>query len=155
MRASEDKHKIEKVTDLRQLLRLVTQDEPGMIEYVYSTLQVGDVWWVPDSVTGLSKHRHPWVIVRGYTTTQSGIVACLRTTTFTRRDEKLGILTPPGIISGLDREGLIVLRSRRTLDAAEFRNIEYEYIGRLPEEWIEKIHDARRALAAQVRARAR
>ena len=147
MGASEGK-KIERVTSLGELLRLVAQDEEGLKEYVYSNLTIGDTWWIPDAVTGLSKQRHPWIIVRGYVPGQAGVIACLRTTTFAQSNQKRGIVVPAGVLPELDKDGLLILEFARTFDAVAFRD--FQYIGRLPSEWIEKVRVYRRR-----RARAR
>ena len=144
MGASEEK-KIERVTSLGDLLRLVTQDEEGLAEYLYSNLAIGDTWWIPDAVTGLSKQRHPWIIVRGYVPGQAGVIACLRTTTFAQSSQKRGIVIPAGALPELDRDGLLVLEFARTFDAVAFRD--FQYIGRLPGECIDKIQEYRRRRA--------
>jgi hypothetical protein len=128
--------KIERVKDLRQLRLLFTQDEDGLKEYVYPQLRVGDVWWIPDSMSDFGEsQRHPWVIVRGYSLGRANVMACPRTTKIagTRR----GLVTPPGILPGLDQRGLILLRFRRSFVAKHFRD--FEYIGQLPNTWIQKI----------------
>jgi hypothetical protein len=130
-------YNIDRITSLSDLMRLVAQDEAGLAKFVYTDLQLGDVWWIPDSVTGLSKQRHPWVVVRAYASTSASATVCLRTTTFQPRDVAHGIILPEGVLPGLDKPGLIIPGHRRVLPAANFR--EYEHIGRLPDEWVQRI----------------
>jgi hypothetical protein len=121
------------------LLRLMAQTEGGLDQYVYPYLRFGDVWWIPDAATGLSKEQHPWIIVRSYSAERATVAACLRTTSFQNADRKHGIVMPANILPGLNREGLILPMLRRTFNAEEFQN--YQYVDRLPEEWIRKIHE--------------
>jgi hypothetical protein len=105
---------------------------------VYPNLRVGDAWWLPDAFTHFgNKLRHPWVIVQPYSDRRPTVIACPRTT----RLEKTcrGIVIPEGVIDGFDRPGLLELRHRRVFVAREFRY--FDYIGRLPEEWIRRIRD--------------
>jgi mRNA-degrading endonuclease toxin of MazEF toxin-antitoxin module len=136
--------KVTRVKDFNQLRLLLAQDENGLHEYVYSRLRLGDVWWIPDDVSGFGEgERHPWIIVRGYSARQVSVIACPRTTSMssTRR----GIVTPAGILPALDQDGLIVLKLRRSFVAKDFLN--FEYIGRLPESWMQKILDFYQAMA--------
>jgi mRNA-degrading endonuclease toxin of MazEF toxin-antitoxin module len=138
---------IKRVRDLSELRRLLTQDESGCEVYLYSQLAFGDVWWIPDALTGLSinKMRHPWVIVKGYTSRVASVIVCPRTTTLKSNDIKRGILTPANILPGLDKEGLFLLNHRRTFSTTIFRDL--EYIGKLPESTCDKIRDFIKVLA--------
>jgi hypothetical protein len=128
--------KIEQVNDLRQLRLLLTQDENGLKEYIYPWLRVGDMWWIPDSISGFGKdQRHPWVIVRGYSVGRASVIACPRTTKMTGSPR--GLVMRSGILPALDQDGLILLKFRRAFAARDFRG--FEYLGRLPDRWIEKI----------------
>ncbi len=124
---------------LANLGHLLAQTEGGLDQYVYPYLQFGDVWWIPDAATGLNKAQHPWIIVRGYSIDRATVAACLRTTSFQIADRKRGLVMPANILPSLDKEGLIVPMMRRTFNADDFQN--YQYIDRLPEEWIRKIHE--------------
>lgn len=132
------KTKTTRVKDFGELLLLLTQDEPGLEEYVYPRLRLGDAWWIPDEITGFSqKQRHPWVVVRGYSPRLASVVACPRTTDI--RCIQRGIVTPADILPGLDQDGLFLLRFRQSFVARDF--CYYEYIGRLPENLIRRILD--------------
>ena len=136
--------KITRVKDLSQLRLLLAQDENGLKEYVYLRLRLGDVWWIPDNVSGFgTKQRHPWLIVRGYSAGRTSIIACPRTTSIS--DPERGIITPAGILPGLNQDGLVVLKLRRSFIVKDFFN--FEYIGRLPKSWIQKILDFYQAMA--------
>jgi len=117
--------KIRSVKELSRLRILLTQEETGCEEYLYSQLDFGDVWWIPDSVTGFSiyKERHPWVIVIGYLSHISSVIASPRTSSHLPKDIKGGILTPANLLPGLEKEGLLLLHHRRTFQAAIFRDL--------------------------------
>lgn len=138
---------IKHVKDLSELRILLTQDDTGREEYLYSQLAFGDVWWIPDTITGFSmaKLRHPWVIVKGYSSHIASIIVSPRTTTYQPKNVKRGVLTPANILPGLGKEGLLLLHHRRTFSTTIFRDL--EYIGRLPESWCNKIQDFYQALA--------
>lgn len=128
--------KVERVKDLRQLLLLLAQDENGLKQYVYPRLRIGDVWWIPDSVSGFGvAQRHPWVVVRGYSVGRANVTACPRTTQLASAHR--GLVTPAGILPELDQKGLIILRFRRQFVARDFRG--FDYVGRLPDCRIQKI----------------
>ena len=132
----DDHDQIISVRTLRDLRLLVTQTEEGLEEHVFSKLRIGDVWWIPDTVTGFAdKQRHPWAIVRGYSARYPTVIASPRTTIRGSR----GIMTPGGMLAGLDRPGIIVVGLRRTFRAKAFCG--YEYAGRLPQEYIDEIED--------------
>ena len=142
--------KIERVKDLRQLRLLLAQDEDGLHEYVYRRLIIGDVWWIPDDVGGFGQgERHPWVIVRGYSSGRANVVACPRTTKPT--SPQRGVMTPSGILPDLDQKGFILLVFRRSFVAGDFRH--FDYIGRLSNHWIQKIQDFYKAQAKGKTAR--
>jgi hypothetical protein len=130
--------KIAYVGTLRDLRLLLSQDEVGLARFVFSRLRIGDIWWIPDAVTGFAdKERHPWVITKGYCPHRATIVACPRTTLL--KGQYRGIMTPANILPGLDRAGLVEISFRRSFRARDFR--EYEYIGRFPDEYIKRIRD--------------
>lgn len=128
----------------RDLRRLLTETEEGMENHVYSKLARGDVWSIPDQVTGFGeKDKHPWVVVRNYKRGSSFVEISPRTTKFKRGDDgKQGIITPAGIIPELNKEGLILLKHRVKLTVEEFRD--YVYLGRLPDQWIQRLQDFHR-----------
>ena len=128
--------KITSVNDLSRLRLLLTQDEEGLAEFVFPNLQIGDVWWIPDSVSGFGdKEQHPWVVVRRYQPGRANVMACPRTTD--TRNSTRGIVTPAGVLPDLDQEGLIVLAHRRAFAAVDFAS--YQYSGRLPTIYIQRI----------------
>jgi len=127
---------IRRINDFAQLLSLVTQTEEGLQKYLYSRLEVGDMWWIPDSVSGFGqKESHPWVVVVPFKTNRPPVLACPRTTKQGKRKDQL--YTPAGILPGLNKEGVILLGFRRSFEAAAFRD--FDYIGRLSDEWVRKI----------------
>jgi len=126
---------------LNRLRALLAQDEDGRKEYLYPHLTHGDVWWIPDRVTGFSttKDQHPWVIVSGYKPYGTIITACPRTSSDLQKNKKHGILTPANALPGLDREGVFILKHRRTFSLTQFQD--YLYIGKLPEPTLKAITD--------------
>lgn len=140
-----------KVTAFSDLLKLVAQDDEGLNQYVYSKLVLGDVWWIPDSVTYFGKkERHPWVVVLGYSPRRSTVVICPRTTK-PNVSSLRGILTPAGVLEGLDQQGTFILDHRQSFQAERFR--EFSYIGRLPEHWLQRIRIFNQALNNQGKSR--
>jgi len=137
----ENKKLVKNIKGFGQLRALLSQAENGRVEYLYPQLRLGDVWWIPDSITGFSnnKSQHPWVIVNGYQPRSMNVVVCPRTSSYQWKDTKRGILTSANILPGLEKEGLFVLRLRRTFPATHFDS--FEYIGRLPEVIIKRIQD--------------
>lgn len=126
------------VTSLQQLRQLLAQSENGLKEFVFSRLLVGDVWLIPDDESGFShKTEHPWVIIHAYDEKRPYVTACPRTRQL--RGKHRGIITPPGIVPGLDAKGLILLAHRVKFEVERFR--EWTYLGRFSDEWIRKIKD--------------
>lgn len=123
----------------QDLRRLLTETSEGMEDHVHTKLCVGDVWSIPDEVTGFShKNKHPWVIIREFKKRQRFVSIAPRTTKYTSHDDgKRGIVTPSNLIDGLDKEGLILFQARMKLTPEEFRD--FIYLGRLPSEWCDKI----------------
>jgi len=133
-----------KINDLKQLRLLLTQDAAGLKEHVYDRLQVGDMWWIPDSVSHFGKkERHPWVVVLGYSPNRPPILASPRTTQIGKRSDEL--LIPANLLPTLDRAGVVLLDFRRPFPVDRFR--EFEYIGRLPEKYIHKIQNWLKSVA--------
>lgn len=132
---SEPSHKVKSFQDL---LQLVTQDEQGMHKHLYSKLQTGDVWWIPDLVTKFgNRDKHPWVVVSGYKPNRPPVIASPRTTKF-KSGMRLGeLFTPGGILPDLTKDGVILVKLRRSFSAEKFR--EFEYIGRLSDDWINEL----------------
>ena len=137
----ENNNLVKNIKGFGQLRSLLSQAENGREEYLYPQLSIGDVWWIPDSITGFSdiRSRHPWVIVNGYEPHKMNLVACPRTSSYQWKDKKRGILTSANILPGLEKEGLFVLRHRRTFPLAQFQD--FEYIGKLPVPMLKKIQD--------------
>lgn len=123
---------------LQELRLLLTQTEVGMAEHVYPKLKVGHVWQIPDEISGFGdKDTHPWIVVRDFQNGQSSVMVSPRTTSV--KSGKRGIVTPAGLLSGLDKEGVIVLKHRRSFSVEMFRDL--TYLGCLPDTWIYKITD--------------
>lgn len=137
---------VRRINDFAQLLSLVTQTEEGLQKYIYGRLEVGDTWWIPDSVSGFGqKENHPWIVVVPFKPTHPPVLACPRTTKRGRRKDEL--YTPAGVLPDLDKEGAILLGFRMSFVASAFRD--FDYIGRLPEEWVRKIRlEMRRQLGS-------
>ena len=120
---------------LKNLRRLLTDDDEGLEKFVYPNLRLGDVWWIPDTVTKFGdREGHPWVIVGPYSSKRPNIFAAPRTT---KNLNRKGIKTPAGHPPGLDAEGLVLLNLKRPFSPRDFRD--FEYIGRLPADIINKI----------------
>ncbi len=108
----------------------------SVVPNVLSRLQFGDVWWIPSSITRFdNKPMRPWVIVRGYSSRRAGVVVSPRTTQMNRRHR--GLAMPPGVPMGLNKEGLVLLEVRRTINVKDFQDC--EYVNRLSNRWIEQI----------------
>jgi hypothetical protein len=138
--------KTESVVDLKRLLFLLTQDDEGFRTHIVPRLRLGDMWWIPDDLSGFGAgEKHPWVVVNGYSDHRASIVACPRTTQV--KGNHYGIITPSGVLPGLTMEGQLLLRYRRAFSASQFR--EFEYIGQLSEEWVSMIEEFNRDLAIQ------
>jgi mRNA-degrading endonuclease toxin of MazEF toxin-antitoxin module len=132
------------IRTFQHLRLLLSQDDDGLARYVYPCLTLGDIWWIPDEVTGFAdKQRHPWVVLQGFSNRRTTIVACPRTTS--TKNHRDGILMPAGLVPGLDRPGLIMLRHRRSFTARMFR--EFEYVGRLPDDFIKRIREYQSTVA--------
>jgi hypothetical protein len=145
-----DDEKTESVVELKRLLFLLTQDDEGFRAHIVPRLCLGDMWWIPDEITGFGGgQRHPWVIVKGFSSHRPNIVVCPRTTRL--RGDQRGIITPAGILPDLAIEGRLVLSYRQGFAARGFR--EFEYIGRLSAEWVKKIEDFNRELTRRRRSR--
>lgn len=128
--------KLNRAKSLADLRKLLAQDKEGLEKFVYPRLRFGDVWWIPDEITGFAeKEKHPWVVVKGYSPGRITVVVCPRTTS--RINLQRGIITPAGVLEGLDQPGLFVLEHRRVLPAEEFKD--FSYIGYLSENWRQNI----------------
>ena len=136
-------NKIDRIRDLSELRRPLTQSEEGQAKYLHSRMRLGDLWWIPDAVTGFSKDRHPWVVVRPYTPHIASVSVCPRTSSI-KASPGQGIQTPANILDGLDRSGDIMLLLRRTLPAMSFRD--YDYMGWLPDVWSHKVDSGYRSM---------
>lgn len=141
------KESIKRVQTLGDLRSLLTQDETGREDYLYPHLEFGDVWWIPDEITGFSQSRekHPWVIVNGYSPRVVSVMVSPRTSSYRPNQTKRGLLTPANLLPGLDKEGLLLLLHRRSFVTVNFSD--YEYIGRLPEPWIRQMREFYRKVA--------
>lgn len=128
--------KIKTTKSFAGLQQLLSQDQEGFEQYVAPNLEFGDVWWIPDEVSGFgNKDQHPWVIVKGYSSYRANVIACPRTSSIQRSNQ--GVVTPAGLLSGLDRVGLFLLKHRHPFVAQDFRD--FIHIGRLPQDWINKL----------------
>jgi hypothetical protein len=134
----ENEDDLKRVRSLRELRLLLAQDEEGFERLVVPHLSFGDVWFIPDEATGFGeKVHHPWVIVQAFSPHHPSVVACPRTTLINQRHR--GLFTPVAVVEGLDREGIILLRHRRSFIAKDFRR--FTYLGRLPDHWCQAIRD--------------
>ena len=106
----------------------------GAERFDFALLRFGSVFWIPDEVSsfGGREGEHPWVVVRPYRLGSVTVAACPRTSQVARNANK-GLLLPAGVVDGLDRDGVILLKNRQTFIAADFRD--YRYAGNLTREW--------------------
>lgn len=138
----------QRINDFKLLRQLLTQDESGRQEYLYSRLKVGDMWWIPDIISGFGqKEKHPWVVVVDYKPNRPPVLACPRTTEVRGRKDELR--TPAKVLDGLEKEGAILLGHRRPFLSEKFR--EFEYIGRLSDEWIRKLQGGMKKQIGSIR----
>ena len=133
-----------RTNDLRQLLTLLTEDEGGRAAYLHPRLTCGDIWWLSDAVTRFNggRARHPWVVVEDYDPSRPAVYICPRTSKL--EPPRPSIRLPAGLLDGLDKEGLVLFRHRLAFDVEDFRAPGSEYIGRLPEEWLNRLREAYR-----------
>jgi len=125
-----------RIKNIKQLRKLLSDDEDGLEKFVYPNLRLGDVWWIPDSVTKFGAgSSHPWVIVGPYSPNRPNVFAAPRTTR--NINNKRGIITPAGTPPTLNKVGVVVLDLRRPFLAKDFRD--FDYVGRLPEDIIKQI----------------
>lgn len=80
-----------------------------------SSLKFGAIFWIPNEVTGFGPDggEHPWVTVVPYRKGYPAVVACPRTSQVERNLGK-GLMVPAGVVSGLERGGVILLGIRRS-----------------------------------------
>lgn len=105
---------------------------------VYPKLKFGVVFWIPDADSNIGGERaHPWVIISDYRPGNPVITACLRTTSNLKQKIKTGLKQPAGILTGLDREGVILTGMRIPFTVSKFRD--YRYEGQLPQEWVDQL----------------
>lgn len=105
---------------------------------VYPKLKFGAVFWIPDEDSGIGgKGAHPWVIVSDYRSGNPVVTGCLRTTSDLRHNKKKGLYQPANVLSGLDKEGIILTGIRRPFEVQGFRD--YRYEGQLPQEWLDQL----------------
>ena len=127
---------------------LLAQDEDGLKEYVYDKLKTGDAWWIPDALSQFgTRDRHPWIVITDYSPKRPPVLACPRTSQVENRTR--GILMPANILPGLEREGIILLSFRRSFAAHRFRD--FEYIGGLPDVWIQRIREGAKRTTGSTR----
>lgn len=123
------------IKNLKNLRKLLTEDKDGLEQFVYSNLCLGDVWWIPDTVTKFgNRDHHPWIVVGPYSPKRPNVFAAPRTT---KNLKKKGVITPAGMPPGLNEEGIVLLNLKRPFLAKDFRD--FDYIGRLPEDIIKEI----------------
>ena len=124
-----------RTNNLKNLRKLLAEDEDGLKTFVYPNLRLGDVWWIPDAVTKFgNRDHHPWIVVGPYSPKRPNVFAAPRTT---KNLKKKGVITPAGNPPGLNEEGIVLLNFKRPFLARDFRN--FDYIGRLPEDIIKEI----------------
>lgn len=116
--------------------------EPGYLEqYVYPELQFGAFYWIPDDDSCFGAgDKHPWVIIAPFQLGRPNVQACPRTSSRSQACDGHELAMPAGILKELERDGLIVLDRRQPFLALRFRS--YRLIGRLPDAWQRRLHDA-------------
>lgn len=125
-----------RIKNIKHLRKLLSDDEDGLEKFVYPNLRLGDIWWIPDSLTKFGDGDcHPWVIVGPYSPKRPNVFAAPRTTR--NFNKKKGIITPAGNPPGLNQIGIILLNLKRPFLAKDFRD--FDYAGRLSEDIINQI----------------
>ena len=115
-------------------------------EQFRSSLQVGTVIWTKDDLSGVPKvgsGEHPLVIMKidGATLV---VTAYLRTSR-DAKGERGCFHTPAGLVSGLDKDGYIVVANPIRLRIDDMADGGCRIGGCFPPDWVEKIRGAIRA----------
>lgn len=103
-------------------------------------LRFGTFYRIYDYVMKLTwgdREKHPWVIVRPYAAGVPTVALCIRTTQGLDCVDYYELFMPKDIVPGLHKDGKIRLSYRRTLPCAAVK--EQEYLGQLPDDWIERL----------------
>lgn len=118
-------------------------DLESLLEAEERYLRFGMFYRIYDYVMKLTRgdrEKHPWVIVRPYAAGRPTVALCLRTTQGLDCVEYHELLIPKGLVPGLHKDGKICLTYRKTLTCAAVK--EQEYLGQLPDDWIERLRKA-------------
>jgi hypothetical protein len=99
----------------------------------------GDIYWIPDRDTGMPDERHPWVVVGASQRSTAAFVRIMMRTSTLNGNWKAGLFTPAGIVPDLDRPGIILPGTIRSLPAAGFAG--YKCAGRLPDDWLKALRE--------------
>lgn len=117
--------------------------------------QFGTFYHIPDLDSGFGRNgnhnNHPWVITTPNGSRSPTVTACPRTSSQTRVRGAGELLMPGGILDGLERDGIILLKIQRPFPISNFRG--YKYIGTLPSIWQDKLRDVLLQLAREKIAR--
>jgi hypothetical protein len=110
-------------------------------DVVLRGLEFGDVWWIPDEFTTIGiREGHPWVVVVPYRAGRPLVEACLRTTSGVHGYGIAGLVTPAGVIAGLNEEGCIVFSRRQKFFPRDFAD--FHHVGKLPDDWCQRLRHA-------------
>ncbi len=135
-----------------ELQRSLEETDEDLTRFVYPSLKFGAFYHIPDLDSGFGRYgdhdRHPWMVVTPYEPQRPIILACPRTSSRSQACGVGEILIPGGILGGLERDGVVILRTQRPFPAKNFRY--YDYIGLLPEAWQDKLKDALQRLAEKI-----
>ena len=108
---------------------------------VYPSLRFGSCFWIPDEDSDFcpdgGSGEHPWIITIPYRPGTPTVTACPRTSNRQRARNARELFLPSGIVSGLDKGGVVLADFPRPFLAANFRH--YSCIGLLPPEWQERL----------------
>jgi len=122
---------------------------------VCSLPQFGTFYHIPDLDSGFGRNgnhdNHPWVITTLNGSQSPIVTACPRTSSQTHVRGAGELLMPGGILEGLERDGIILLKIQRPFPISNFRG--YKSIGTLPSIWQDKLRDVLLQLAREKIAR--
>jgi hypothetical protein len=125
-------------TELQRSLEKTGED---LARFVFPSLKFGAFYHIPDLDSGFGEGdehgSHPWMVITPYEPQRPMIMACPRTSSRSKARGAGEILLPGGILNGLERDGVVILKIQRPFPAKNFRD--YDYIGLLPEVWQDKL----------------
>ena len=108
-------------------------------------LLFGAMYWIPEDDTGFTrKGERPYVIVAARVSGQPTVRVCPTTTVDVHERGPRGLIIPAGTLARLPRESVILVD--RTFPVHRRLFAYYRFIGMLPQELVDALTAARRAL---------